>query len=357
MRKETWIPWAASILSTLLHGCCSGGFCSEPDIVRSDLYHRRVTAGADQLHLVEMDCREGDAEACLALGRVFENGIDVPASQERAFEAFRSACALDQKHCYAKEELERAAASLRASEDACAAGESARACGQAARMYAEGRIAPRDPVRARALYERACPADKGAEGGGSGCSNLFAYMLLTGWGGPKDERRALGLVAHGSPYEAFAVELGLGVPKDLPLARARYESMCNHPSAANVVRGSWPHPESSEPFSCYRLAVMFEEGRGAPRDPAVSARLFYRACMQSTDRVVMQLACARGALLFLRNDVDPFSADWSGIRGVPVLHARRMLEQGCYAGNHAACRVLRQVRGVLGDAVIVMAPQ
>ncbi|APR80092.1 Hypothetical protein A7982_05439 [Minicystis rosea] len=361
------MAWAAVTLVTLLQGCCTGGFCSEPDIVRHDLFLRRVTAGAEQLHLVAMDCHDGDAQACLALGTVYENGIEVPASKDLARDAFRAACALDPNYCPGAESFERQIASLRGSERRCAAGDDARACTEAARMYLEGHIAAQDVKHARALYERACPVDRVPGSAAVNC-DLFAYMLLTGWGGPKDEQRALRLLTHGSPYETFAVELGLGVPKDLSAAHDRYESMCNHPTRANRKRRRWQgfHSEGSNPFSCYRLGVMYQEGRGAPRDPRQAARLFFRACAQrNTDvsreagdnDVVMQLACLRGAVLFLQNDVDPFSEDWNGIRGFPALHARRMLELGCWTGNRASCRGLRQLRSVLGDAVIVEDPR
>ncbi len=368
MSKERWMAWAVLTLVTLLQGCCRAGFCS--DLMRSDLYKRRLTAGAEQLHLVAMDCHDGDAQACLALGTVYENGIDVPASQDRARDAFRAACALDPNDCHGEKGFEYEVATLRASERACAAGDNARACTAAARRYLEGHIAAQDVKHARALYERACPADRGPRSDAADCGQ-FAYMLLTGWGGPKDEQRALGLLTHGSPYETFAVELGLGVPKDLSAAHDHYERLCDPLTPGRSRR--WRRwgvpfpffPTVSNPFSCYRLGVMYQEGRGAPRDPGQAARLFYRACAQKfniedaqhDDRVVMELACSRGAVLFLQNDVDPFGDDWNGLRGVPVLHARRMLEWGCWAGSRASCRALRQIRSALGDAVIVEDPR
>ncbi len=363
------MAWAVLTLVTLLHGCCTGGFCSEPDMVRADLYKRRLTAGAEQLHLVAMDCHDGDAQACLALGTVYENGIDVPASQDRARDAFRAACALDPNHCHGEKRFEYEVATLRTSERACAAGDNARACAATARMYLEGHIAAQDVKHARALYERACPADRGPRSDAADCSQ-FAYMLLTGWGGPKDEQRALGLLTHGSPYETFAVELGLGVPKDLSAAHDQYERLCDPRPPADGRDGG--DGECRSPprqrrirspaiasASCTRKAAAPARPRPgrAPLLSGLRAGHEYLAERGDTNRVVMELACSRGAVLFLQNDVDPFGDDWNGLRGVPVLHARRMLELGCHAGSRASCRALRQIRSALGDAVIVEDPR
>ena len=104
----------------------------------------------------ESECGRGSAEACNALGVLYQSGHHVPADPFTAVVFFESACT----------------------------GGHAEACSNLGAMHEEGQGVPRDLAAARHWYSRACSA-----GSGLGCSNLGA-LHFSGRGVPADAKQA-----------------------------------------------------------------------------------------------------------------------------------------------------------------------
>ena len=104
----------------------------------------------------EAECGRGSAEACNALGVLFQSGHQVPADPFTAVAFFESACA----------------------------GGHAEACSNLGAMHEAGNGVPHDLGAARHWYDRACNA-----GSGLGCSNLGA-LFHSGRGVQADAKQA-----------------------------------------------------------------------------------------------------------------------------------------------------------------------
>jgi uncharacterized protein len=116
----------------------------------------------------KLECREGGAEACSALGVMYEIGVGVAANPGRAVALYERACNAGNVRGCANlgvaliEGLggtQDVAAGARLLEPACAHGD-AGACVNLARLYVSGDGVSKDPIRANQLFEIACRGEE-----------------------------------------------------------------------------------------------------------------------------------------------------------------------------------------------------
>jgi TPR repeat protein len=184
-------------------------------------------------------CADGDAAGCHQLGWwLATGGEEVPnKSEHAAFEFLRCGC----------EGL----------------GESI-SCNGLGSLYEYGSGVAQDPVRAHALYTRACDA-----GLAEACGNM-ATQYLQGNGVQKDATKAASLYQYTCEREVWSSCAGLGdlftngvgVAKDVRRAAELSDVSCQH----DVAEG------------CNNLGVAFLRGSGRPKDPTKAASLFVASC-------------------------------------------------------------------------------
>ena len=169
----------------------------------------------------------------------------------------------------------------------------------------------------RGIRSRVDPAPAAGKGGGVGhgsAGSIMRYCALTG---------ALSLFAcdgmgeraesHPEPHETAAS------------VRAQPVTGVKTPAPNAVqVPGSGAGPACKQPKGCYRLALVRQRQRSAA-SLAHALRLFEQACEQGHLESCYELA------LMLR--------DGKGAR-VDEARARGLLDQACFAGHPAACDLL-----------------
>jgi hypothetical protein len=186
------------------------------------------------VRLLGTTCRGQDAASCLALGHLQQEGRLVPRDPLRAGTSFGLACDLG---------LDAGCASLAAFVKAGGRDVFSRACdtGDGVSCFILGwqinmGVVSAEPARAAALFERSCAA-----GWARGCGSLAEFYV------------------HGE-----------GVPVDLVRAMDCYEKACNGGDAP----------------SCVNAAVLYQRGMDIPPNEIVAAQLIERAC-----KLGLQSAC------------------------------------------------------------------
>jgi TPR repeat protein len=215
-------------------------------------------------------------------------------------------------------------------------------------MYAGAHGVERDEAKAAALKKLAeahwLAACKGAEP--RWCTNAAFLLRSTDRPGALEEAYALDRRAcdHGVAVgcvEALrgAVALGkiqlAGLRRELePLCAGGEPSACfllgiaaEDARGVDLVRRGC---ELGDRFSCERLAELYEEGLGVPKDDAAKRRYYRMAC----DRAVPSacLALARDAIQAL----DPEAPD--------------LARRGCQMGNAVSCHIAAELSFGRGDA-------
>lgn len=160
-----------------------------------------------------------------------------------------------------------------------------RACNELGARYLAGEGVPRDPARARQLFERAC------EGGEIGACFNLAHLFHTG---------------------------AEGVSVDLALAARYYDRACT----------------GNDMGACSNLGVLYRQGQGVERDPAHAARLYQRAC----DGGLMD-ACNNLGILYGRGE---------GVSRNPET-AATLFRRACDNDDPAGCRNLERMRRGTGS--------
>ncbi len=127
------------------------------------------------------------------------------------------------------------------------------ACGHLAELYRKGDGVPRDDAQAARLAERACGAQGSQRPGVLGTiGENPAFLQRTCDGGDATSCRKL----------ASLYEDGRGVPKNLGRAAQLYERAC----------------AGGKGLGCFRLGLMYDLGTAFPRDLGKAARLYQQAC-------------------------------------------------------------------------------
>ena len=160
--------------------------------------------------LLETACEAGDAMACADLGEAQEvagHGLkkDLEASRSNLLRAARRL----EKEC--NEKLE------------------ARPCAQWATLVARGKVPQKDPVRTRAMLDKACTLEESL-----GCAGLGLAQEAA-----KEPAKALEAYARGCDAQKGAACSGLGrllEPDDAAKARVAYEKGCARWDAAACLR-------------------------------------------------------------------------------------------------------------------------
>ena len=179
------------------------------------------------------------------------------------------------------------------------------ACVDLGRYYEEGNGVRVDAERARALYQNACDA-----GQQRGCAHLGLAQLELPNADEKAIRRLfdrscrtgemLGCQAH-----AEVMLDGVAGPKDAKGGRALLDRACQR-----------------RPEACARLALVYENGEGVPKDPSRALTLNVRAC---TDGAAMGCTNA-GHLYYFGSGVDS-----------DRMRAAEFAEKACKLGSQTGC--------------------
>ena len=358
-----WWRLGLAMLGGASLAACAGTW--RDDLDRENV-SRRLAAGPEAAPEHVEDCAHGGrADACEAVGIMFEHGAGVARSARMAEMFFHKGCELDARLCLHGASFATRQTEVLAHEVACLRYGDAAACGSAGTAYLWGDGVDVDPPRANELLTTACEAKTAASSPDQrrwhelhrdrACTELGLAHLLGVGGVERDAASALSLLdaqcarrdARACAYRGLASELGLGVAKDRGVAFAEYEPFCTlrEHERALVSGEAEPAGTATElPFACYRLAVLGADSPSSPRDVEVAAQLYAHACYGG-DRLA-SVACAPAASLFFRHDfalrMVPANQPWTGARGGVAL-AKDMALRGCVHGATDACRLLRSI--------------
>jgi TPR repeat protein len=190
----------------------------------------------------EAACWRGAVEQCFVVALAFGAGRDgYPHDDRRSVAAYTRAC--DRGH--------------------------STSCNNLANNYYYGDGAPVDWARAARLYVEACD-----DGLAIGCANI-GFLAEYGDGIPLDMKRAEHeyrdactlLSSYGCVHLDMLAAYRGGVPHAPDKAVARWKSECEAPTVTVVSMRA-----------CAFYGVMFEDGKGVPRDSARATGLMRRAC-------------------------------------------------------------------------------
>ncbi|MCU9849868.1 caspase family protein [Defluviimonas sp. WL0024] len=150
-----------------------------------------------------------------------------------------------------------------------------------AQLMESGTAMPADPAGALALYEKA------AEAGSTDAMINLAVSLFQGAGLPKDEARAITLLKRAASEGSPKARYNLGVLAQDGVVDSPQDALAYFESAARDGE-----------YDGYRAAaVLLDEGRGVPRDPAKAANMLLRGAAED-----------RGAVL---SALTEYAGDWS----------------------------------------------
>ena len=267
--------------------------------------HEELTlavALANAFELYEGPCGEGEAWACLGLGRFyFEGDQGVVQDLDRAAELFERACD----------------------------GGSAAACAQLG-LLVRDRAGAEDPERAFELFTRACD-----DGDAAACQNL-AYQYALGLGVPKNDLQAAVLYrrsceqgdAIGCYNAGLMHEQGRGFLRDPINAAADYRQGCDGGYA----------------LACTNLGYLYEHGTGVAKSEATAVELYRRGCEGDGCSPGDPTGCFNMGVAH-RDGLGGLTAD--GAAAIPWF------ERACDGSYAAACANLanlyRDGRGVPAD--------
>ncbi len=267
--------------------------------------------------VLERACERGNGSGCASLAYLYATGLFVPKNDIRALDYYTRGCSYGSSDaCYnvgvmynfgrgTSVSTSRAATFY---EQACAAGVPM-ACTDAGFLYERGLGTMKDPVRAADLYRRGCEGSPCSPSNLRGCVNL-GNAYRDGIGVKPDPVRAAEIfreacgrqgVEHEGMIQVRACVLlgafemnGLGVAQNIESGLARSMDGCTRGDAFGCFNVAALHASREEfsraaPFyeksceggdaqACYQLALLYDEAKGVPFDPARSAELFRKAC-------------------------------------------------------------------------------
>lgn len=206
--------------------------------------------------LLDASCDHGHVDACVDLGLVYLNGDGIVADVARAEAIFAKQCHDEERTgcpylsaVYSKQG--RHSDAVVVDQAGCAAA-SADSCNSLGFAHYLGRGTTWDVAKAAEYYQKSC--DLGSVGG---CAN-----------------------------SAEVYEYGIGVPRDLSVARARFDQQCVDLKSA---------------YACGRAGWFYQEGSGGVTIDLAIAEARYRA---SCGRDSEPLGCGRLAMLLRKQDDD-----------------------------------------------------
>ncbi len=263
----------------------------------------QIAAGAEQSRRA---CQQGDALACLNLGRHHLEGGELQHNPSRALGYFRSACDLGRSEgcsnaagmLFDEDEMNQPLRAMPLYARACELGD-LRACTVAGMIYAEGNNVPQDYTRAESFFRRAC--DRGDV---DGCRAL-GIMYNGGEGVVQNHRRAaeyfLRACEHSTPLSG---EVGFGSGDICFSFGERFERGTgvrqDHARAAEFfTRGVryLKHTCSAGRYeNCHALGFQFESGQGVPRNYVYAYLLHSLAATRSGTYIGIEAGQARDSL-------------------------------------------------------------
>jgi TPR repeat protein len=224
--------------------------------------------------------------------------------------------------------------------EACEHG-SASACARLAALHEDGRGVTRDPAKAFAIARKACES-----GAAPACERVADLARKAGPAAPHPASWLEPLCARGQSSACTAMAdlqaKGVGVPKDVAGASARYARACDAGETAACARGARlllaaPGPkhapaqsaaptmlqkacDAGDGASCADLAQLYATGEHVPKDAARGAALLEAACLIPDAR-----SCERAAEVYERG------------KGAQPTKAQAYYQRACYAGSPRAC--------------------
>jgi TPR repeat protein len=238
----------------------------------------------DRRDALERSCDAADLGACVALGKLVEQGDEArPAAAAAALALYDRACD----------------------------GGVMKGCAEAGAWHEQGKGGAPDLARAAQAYQKACDAKDGL-----GCSRLGS-MHESGWGVMRDLGKALALQRAacdagellGCYRLGSMFEVGTGVARDAPAAADLYRRAC----------------DGGRPEACGSLANMYWNGSGTvAKDVPAGLALYEKAC-----DLRHEPACTAVALKYKSGE------------GVPADRERSLgyFAKACAAGSKSACMI------------------
>ncbi|MFH1531656.1 MAG: SEL1-like repeat protein [Pseudomonadota bacterium] len=266
---------------------------AEPDVEPEETMPTGALPALD-LKKITDGCRDGDAQSCLTLGMIKDQGVGVAPDPRSAISLYRRACS----------------------------GGELLACYSLGVLLETGRGVDMDVVEAAAVYEAACKMDDARS-----CSNL-GYLLELGDGVEEDPDRAAALYRKACKGGAMvgcnnlgvAYEEGLILEPDIVRARDLYRQACDGGHARACTRLAGLHARG-----------CFADGPGgacaaAPDEEAALAALIEAHCEEAGTPI----ACAAASVWLLTKTPD-----------APEVVVR--LEKACDGGEQWGCATLATV--------------
>jgi TPR repeat protein len=250
-------------------------------------------------------CELGDGNVCFSVGRLYESGQASleGLGEDQALQRYERACELGtEAGCIH---------ALRLYEEACEAGDAA-ACHRVGSLYVRGPYPWKavDGYQALKFYEKAC-----ALGQEEGCTQALYWA-------EKDCE-----AGNGPSCSTLADrhQTGQGVPKDPAKALVFHEKACELSQEAGctkVLEADEEACEAGDAAACYGLGTKYENGQGAPKDPARALKFHEKACETG-----VLPACLGLALKY---------ESGQGARKDPA-RALMLFEKACVWGLYDAC--------------------
>jgi TPR repeat protein len=147
-----------------------------------------------------------------------------------------------------------------------------------AQLRETGTGLPQDPAAAVALYQRA------ADAGSPDAMINLAVMLFEGKSLPQDKAKAVALLQQASTQGSAKATFNLGVLMQEGDLGDPGEALAYFRRAA----------QEGETAAYRAAAVLLDEGRGVPADPAAAADLLLRGAAEDNGLIVQQLSTAPG---------------------------------------------------------------
>ncbi len=236
--------WATAIAALVLGGAALAawpdsyaGRVANLNALRQDMAYPGIEhQGAKLARLYDQACNAKSSSAC-SYAKWFDK--DKGGDLQKAAEFFKSRCPSDPQACVV--------------------------LGWSLTRDDLGQLNPTDAAAGYKYFSRACTEKLYA----AGCTGV-GEMHLWGVGVKKDHKLALKRVVEGckakDPYGCYLAgqmyENGWGTASVIDKAVSYYRTAC---------QGDVPH-------ACVQLAVLQEQGKGLPRDPEASAKVYGEAC-------------------------------------------------------------------------------
>lgn len=185
-----------------------------------------------------------------------------------------------------------------------------------AQLYEGGTGVPQDVGRAMELYEQA------AEGGSFDAMINLAVTLFEGRVLPKDDARAIALLQQAAEGGSAKATFNLGVLAQDGIAGLPSQALGYFQKAAR----------EGEHQGYLAAAILLDEGRGVPRDPAAAAKALLRGAAEDNGAVLDQLTRAsnqwsRDTLREVQTLLSEAGYYTSTIDGLPGPNFTAALEQ------------------------------